>query len=40
MAQKEALIIIVEDREEIPAGEKVEIQLLSANSFHHPYPVL
>jgi molybdopterin molybdotransferase len=35
MAQKEALIIIPEDLEEIPAGEKVEIQLLSSNFF--PY---
>lgn len=32
MAQKEAMIIIPEDREEIPAGEKVEIQLLSPDS--------
>jgi len=32
MAQKETLIIIPEDREEIPAGEKVEIQLLSTDS--------
>jgi molybdopterin biosynthesis enzyme len=29
MAQKEALIIIPEDREEIPAGEMIDIQLLS-----------
>ena len=28
MAEKEALIIIPEDREEIPAGETVEVQLL------------
>ncbi len=29
MAQKEALIVIAEDRAEIPAGEKIEIQLHS-----------
>jgi len=38
MALKEALIIIPEDREEIPASEITEIQLLSENSFHHLYP--
>ncbi len=30
MAQKEALIIIPEDREEFPAGETIDIQLLSS----------
>ncbi|MBW2428597.1 MAG: molybdopterin molybdotransferase MoeA [Deltaproteobacteria bacterium] len=35
MAQKEALIIIPEDREEIAAGELIDIQLLSSNFF--PY---
>jgi len=35
MAQKEALIIIPEDREEIPAGETVDIQLLSSNFFSY-----
>jgi molybdopterin biosynthesis enzyme len=33
MAQKEALIITPEDREEIPAGEIIDIQLLSQDSF-------
>jgi molybdopterin biosynthesis enzyme len=35
MAQKEALIFIPEDLEEIPAGEIIDIQLLSSNFF--PY---
>jgi molybdopterin biosynthesis enzyme len=33
MAQNQALIIIPEDREEIPAGEIIDIQLLSPDSF-------
>jgi len=33
MAQKEALIIIPEVPEEIPAGEIIDIQLLSPDSF-------
>jgi molybdopterin biosynthesis enzyme len=33
MAQKDAPIIIPEDREEIPAGETIDIQLLSQDSF-------
>jgi molybdopterin molybdotransferase len=35
MAQKEALIIIPEDREEIAAGEIIDIQLLSSTAFHN-----
>jgi molybdopterin molybdotransferase len=31
MAEKEALIIIPEDRAEVPAGETVEVQLLQPN---------
>jgi molybdopterin biosynthesis enzyme len=31
MAEKEALIIIPEDRDEIPAGETIAVQLLRAH---------
>jgi molybdopterin biosynthesis enzyme len=31
MAEKEALIIIPEERDEIPAGEMIEVQLLRPN---------
>ncbi len=36
MARKEALIIIPEDREEIAAGEIIDIQLLAFHSFLEP----
>lgn len=35
MAGKEALIIIPEDREELAAGETIEIQLLTSSAFSH-----
>jgi molybdopterin biosynthesis enzyme len=31
MAEKDALIIIPEDRDEIPAGETIDVQLLRPN---------
>jgi len=37
MAQKEAVIIIPEDREEFAGGETIDIQLLSPDSSLHPY---
>jgi len=36
MARKDALIIIPEDREEIPAGETIDIQLLAFHSLLEP----
>ena len=35
MAEKEALIVIPEDREKIDAGETVDIQLLTSSAFSH-----